>query len=69
MGGMMVKPETMPAPSWIFYFTVPAIDAAAERVTEAGGQIINGPMEVPGAWVLQCLDPQGAMFALLAGKR
>jgi predicted enzyme related to lactoylglutathione lyase len=59
----------MSTPSWIFYFTVPAIDAAAERVTEAGGQIINGPMEVPGAWVLQCLDPQGAMFALTAAER
>jgi predicted enzyme related to lactoylglutathione lyase len=69
MGGMMVKPETMPSPSWIFYFTVPSIDAAAKLVTEAGGQIINGPREVPGAWVLQCLDPQGAMFALTAAER
>jgi len=27
-------------------------------------------MEVPmGRWILQCLDPQGAPFALLAPKR
>jgi uncharacterized protein len=36
----------------------------------AGLQIINGPMQVPGErWIVQGLDPQGAMFALLAGKR
>ena len=35
-----------------------------------GGTIVNGPMKVPGErWVAQCLDPQGAMFALLSGKR
>ncbi|MGA8412896.1 MAG: VOC family protein, partial [Xanthobacteraceae bacterium] len=31
--------------------------------------IINGPMEVPGgSWIVQCKDPQGAMFALV-GRR
>jgi predicted enzyme related to lactoylglutathione lyase len=67
---MMVKPPSMQAPSWTFYFNVPAIDAAAERVTSSGGTIINGPMEVPGGtWIVQCLDPQGAMFALSAATR
>jgi uncharacterized protein len=29
-----------------------------------------GPMEVPGDdWILQCTDPQGAVFALVAPKR
>ena len=33
----------------------------------AGGQIVSGPMEVPGgSWILQGMDPQGAMFALVA---
>jgi uncharacterized protein len=27
-------------------------------------QVLNGPMEVPGGLIAQCLDPQGAMFAL-----
>jgi uncharacterized protein len=32
--------------------------------------VINGPMEVPGGrWIINGLDPQGAMFALLAPKR
>ena len=36
-----------------------------ERVVAAGGQVVNGPMEVPGGdTVAQCVDPQGAAFAL-----
>jgi predicted enzyme related to lactoylglutathione lyase len=70
VGGMMTKTPQTPHPFWLYYFNVDAIDAAAARVREAGGQIVNGPMEVPGnMWVVQCLDPQGAMFAMLAPKR
>jgi len=67
---MMTKAADTPAPYWLFYFDVDAIDAAAERVKSAGGQIVVGPNEVPGGgWVVRCLDPQGATFALLATKR
>lgn len=67
IGGMMNKPNEMPTPAWVFYFNVDAIDAAAKRVTDNGGRIIMGPMEVPGgSWVLQGTDPQGAVFALAA---
>jgi uncharacterized protein len=69
IGGMMNKPAQMPAPAWTFYFNVDDIDAAIERTKAGGGQIINGPMQVPGgSWIAQAIDPQGAMFAL-AGKR
>jgi predicted enzyme related to lactoylglutathione lyase len=69
IGGMMNKPAQMPMPCWTYYFTVENIDAAIERVKAGGGQITNGPMEVPGgAWIAQARDPQDAMFALL-GKR
>ena len=69
-GGMMTKMPQSPSPFWLYYFNVDAIDAASTRAKDAGGQIINGPMQVPGErWIVQCLDPQGAMFALLAGKR
>jgi predicted enzyme related to lactoylglutathione lyase len=69
-GGMMTKPPTMPAPAWNYYFNVEAIDAAAARVTEAGGQVVNGPHQVPGgSWIVQCIDPQGAVFALVAAQR
>ena len=69
VGGMMTRMPQTPAPFWLYYFDVDAIDAAAQRATEAGGTIINGPMEVPGPmYVVQCLDPQGAMFAMVAPR-
>jgi len=41
------------------------IPMTAERVKELGGQVLNGPMEVPGGGLIaQCLDPQGALFAI-----
>jgi predicted enzyme related to lactoylglutathione lyase len=70
IGGMMNKPEAIPSPAWLFYFTVDAADAAAARVTGHGGQVMHGPMQVPGgSWILQGMDPQGAMFALVAPSR
>lgn len=69
-GGMMRRPEHMPQPFWNFYHAVPELDAAIGRVEKGGGKVVNGPHEVPGgAWVVQCLDPQGAFFSLVAGKR
>ena len=70
VGGMMTKPPSIPRPFWGYYFNVPAIDAAADRVKSAGGRIMMGPHEVPGGqWIVQCEDPQGAYFALVARKR
>jgi predicted enzyme related to lactoylglutathione lyase len=69
-GGMMTKTAETPVPYWLYYFNVEAVDAAAERVRSAGGQIVAGPNEVPGGqWIVQGLDPQGGKFALLAAKR
>jgi predicted enzyme related to lactoylglutathione lyase len=69
-GGMMTKMPQSPAPFWLYYFNVEALDPAIERVKNGGGQIANGPMEVPGgSWIAQCFDPQGAMFAMVAPKR
>ena len=68
-GGMMNKMDGIPMPMWLFYFNVADIDAAAGRVTTHGGKILNGPMEVPGgSTIVQAMDPQGAMFALV-GRR
>ena len=68
-GGIMTKMKEAPVPFWHFYFNVEDIDAAAARITKAGGKILNGPMEVPGPmWVITAFDPQGAVFAVV-GKR
>ncbi len=65
-GGMFDKPDEMPAPPhWLHYIRIPDIHAAVERVKELGGQILHGPETVPGGdLIAQCLDPQGAAFAL-----
>ena len=69
-GGIFTTTPQTPIPFWLYYFNVEAIDAAAERVKAKGGRVINGPMETPnGRWILQGLDPQDAMFALVAPKR
>jgi uncharacterized protein len=69
IGGMYAKPPLVPAPLWLYYFNVRDIDAAAARVKAGGGEVLEGPVEVPGGnWIARCTDPQGAMFAL-EGKR
>ncbi len=70
IGGMFSKPETLPIPFWLYYFNVDDIEAAAKRVEAGGGQIVYGPTAVPGgALIVHCLDPQGAIFALLDRRR
>jgi uncharacterized protein len=69
IGGMLTKPQTIPSPFWLYYFNVTDIDAAAQRVRAGGGEILDGPLELPGgSWIVQCTDPQGAIFGL-EGKR
>ena len=44
-------------------------DEFVERLKASGGKVVNGPMEVPGgSWIVQGLDPQGAMFSLVSPK-
>jgi len=63
-GGMMTDKDA-PHPYWAIYFHVDDIDAAARRVTAAGGSILFGPSEVPGGgWIINAMDPQGAMFSV-----
>jgi predicted enzyme related to lactoylglutathione lyase len=63
-GGIMTDAR-LPRPAWLVYFRVDGIERAAARIAEAGGQVIRGPMEVPGGgWIVNGLDPEGAMFAL-----
>ena len=60
---------SMPVPFWLYYFNVDDIDAAAERVKAGGGEVFEGPLEVPGgSWIVRCIDPQGADVRA-AGRR
>ena len=70
VGGIMTKMPEAPAPFWLYYFNVDALDPAVVRVKRGGGSIALEPVQVPtGQWIAQCTDPQGAMFGLLAPKR
>ncbi len=70
VGGIMTKPPGVPHPAWGYYFNIASIDAPVERVKTGGGTILHGPTEVPGGqWIVQCLDPQGAYFGLVAPGR
>jgi predicted enzyme related to lactoylglutathione lyase len=70
LGGMYNKTAEMPAPpSWLYYVRVEDVQRAVDAVTSNGGKVVNGPMEVPGGdWIAQCVDPQGAPFAVHAKK-
>lgn len=69
VGGMMTA-EAGVTTGWLFYFNVPELDAAMARVLEQGGKVAFGPQEVPGGlWIIQCHDPQGGEFALVAPVR
>ena len=65
MGGIFTKFVRAPSPFWLYYFNVSDIAVAAARVKAGGGQVAQGPMELAdGSWIVRCIDPQGAMFAL-----
>ncbi|WP_293676155.1 VOC family protein [uncultured Phenylobacterium sp.] len=69
VGAMMKKPADMPMPYWGFYFRVADIDAAAAKIRAGGGQVLNGPMDVPGDdRIINATDPQGAVFSIVAKK-
>jgi uncharacterized protein len=70
IGGMLTKPPSVSVPHWLYYFNTGDIDAAAKRVKSGGGQVLGNPVEVPsGSWIVRCVDPQGAVFALEGGRR
>jgi predicted enzyme related to lactoylglutathione lyase len=69
IGAMMQKPPHVPMPGWNYYIRVGNIDAATEAVKATGGQVLNGPMQVPGdEWIINGMDPQGAAFSLVGTK-
>jgi predicted enzyme related to lactoylglutathione lyase len=65
MTGM--APDEVPA-HWLVYFTVPDADAAAETTKAGGGQLLNGPVDISVGRLAVLMDPQGAMFAVMAAS-
>jgi uncharacterized protein len=65
VGGIMNKPDASMPSAWSYYFRVPDINDVVNRIKAKGGQILNGPMEVPGGDIIvNASDPQGGMFSV-----
>jgi predicted enzyme related to lactoylglutathione lyase len=70
IGAVMAKPAQLPVSRWTYYFGVDDIDRAAEAVKSGGGQVLNGPMEIPGGeFAVNAMDPQGAAFGLVGPRK
>ena len=70
IGAVMRKPPQMPVTAWTYYIGVDDIDRAAKAVTDGGGRILHGPIEIPGGeYSLNAMDPQGAAFGLVGPRK
>jgi len=63
VAALMAQPEG--AGVWVTYFATDDIDGSVARITDAGGQVFMGPMQVmaSGSMAL-AMDPTGAVFGL-----
>ena len=68
-GGMAPLQPGSPAPShWLVYFGIDDLEGAAKQIASSGGTVMVQPLEVPGGRIVVAQDPQGAVFALFAGR-
>lgn len=69
LGGLMAMPPDVPdmVPNhWGVYFTVVSVDATVASIASAGGQVVNGPMDIPGVGRMATVhDPAGGNFNLM----
>jgi predicted enzyme related to lactoylglutathione lyase len=69
IGAIMRKPPQRPVSVWSYYIGVDDIDRAIQAITEGGGQVLNGPNEIPGGeFALNAMDPQGAAFGVVGPR-
>jgi uncharacterized protein len=70
IGAVMPKMPEMPVSMWSFYIGVDDIDRAHEAIKAGGGQVLMGPMEIPGGeYSINGMDPQGAAFGLVGPRK
>ena len=56
-------------PHWMVYFGVDDADAAAQRITDAGGRVRNGPFDSPYGRIVVFSDPAGATASVIDESR
>lgn len=67
IGGIRASTENEPA-YWLVYFGCEDLQASVRRAEEIGGQRVFGPVEMDMGSFAGIADPQGAIFALYAGR-
>jgi len=55
-------------PHWMPYFTVDSVDDATAAITDGGGSVAFGPLDLPAGRIAVGQDPQGAFFGLFEGE-
>jgi uncharacterized protein len=66
IGAMFAPPGRQPG--WRFCFRVEDLERSTEAVRAGGGEVLSGPVEVPGGGrIVQANDPQGAFFMIIEG--
>jgi predicted enzyme related to lactoylglutathione lyase len=55
-------------PNWLVYFGTNDIDRSVAQVGELGGSTQMGPLDIGVGTIAVVSDPQGATFALFAGR-
>lgn len=69
IGAMMNRQSAEQPTGWCFYFHIPDVDAVVATITAHGGQVVMGPMDVPGGQrALVAIDPQGAAVGFVSGE-
>ncbi|WP_416897273.1 MAG: VOC family protein [Minwuia sp.] len=68
-GGVMSTAEISgdpPQPHWMSYIGVDDVDDTCAKAKAAGGQILNGPFDVPDVGRMAVImDPQGAVVSVM----
>lgn len=69
IGAMMNRSAPDQPVKFTFYFAIPDVDAAVDKVKAGGGSIIMGPMDVPGGQrIIVTVDPTGASVGFVSGE-
>ena len=70
IGAVMPLMPGMSHATWSYYIGVDDIDRAADAIAAGGGQVVQGPMDIPGGeFSLNATDPQGASFGLVGPRQ
>jgi predicted enzyme related to lactoylglutathione lyase len=65
IGGAMPPPMPGIPSMWTIYFSVDDTDKTVDKIKKLGGNVMNGPTDIPPGRFAVVTDPQGAMFNII----